>query len=68
MTKDDLIALLHNAKISGSKNKGSAPTSERSQSHASNSEDSSSNSSSSADSSSSSSDEESEAGIGTVSG
>jgi len=61
MTKDDLIAILCKAKISASKNKGSAPTSEGSQSHASDSEDSSSNSSSSANSSSSSSGEELEA-------
>ena len=68
MTKDDLIALLRKAKIPSWKKKGSAPTLEGSQSHASDSEDSSSNSSSSAESSSSSSDEESEAGIGTGSG
>ena len=68
MTKEDLIALLRKTTILSSKKKGSAPTSDGSQSHASNSKSSYSNNSSSTDSSSSSSGEESEAGIGTGSG
>ena len=66
MTKEDLIALLRSAKNSSSKKKGSAPTSEGSQNHASDSEDSQSGSSS--EGSSSSSEEESEVDAGTGSG
>ena len=66
MTKDDLIELLRKHKISPLKTKGSAPTSEGSQNHASDSEES--HSGSSYDDSSSSSGEESDVDDGTGGG